>query len=356
MIKIIRIYGLMSLFALLNHTFSGSLYAQSCEEKLQMAEGLFAQGLVERLPGLLFPCMEEGFTKEQKIRAYKLMILAYYFDDAMDEAHKTMHHFIRTFPNYIPDSTDSPRFVSLFESFENKRFISVGFQAGTHYPFPTFMNPSSGYSHDMLPEDSYPYESFSYRTGISVHLFLSRHMDLSLDVMYGSTLIRNERTIDLGNETADLSYKENYTAVDFPLYFSYHFSQKRVQPYLVFGSHISYRIKSTASIDLYSSEGTSFQETDIDVTHDRYTVASAALLGGGVKIMQKKSCFFIELRYIQGISNFFSVPESISTEELTGSFNNNMLWNYLYDNDRFKLGQASVMIGYRLYFNKIRPR
>ena len=85
-------YALKPLYFILLFVI-GSQYAFSqtdCSVKLDSAQNLFENGIIEEIPQVLNPCIEEGFTREQKISAYKLIILTYLFDDNQQGAESTM--------------------------------------------------------------------------------------------------------------------------------------------------------------------------------------------------------------------------------------------------------------------------
>ena len=86
---------------ILSIALSNSIWAQkSCLNTLREAKELYEEGLIDEIPELLSGCMESGFTRAQRIEAYKLIILAYLFDDDQFAAEKTMDEFLKKFPEY----------------------------------------------------------------------------------------------------------------------------------------------------------------------------------------------------------------------------------------------------------------
>ena len=59
---------------------------QDCAVKLKDAQNQFEVGQVQDVPDLLLECLKSGFTREEKIQAYKVLINAYIFDDNMAQA------------------------------------------------------------------------------------------------------------------------------------------------------------------------------------------------------------------------------------------------------------------------------
>lgn len=322
---------------------------QECSEKLILAEEMYRQGLVERLPGLLFPCMDEGFTMEEQIRAYKLMINAYYFDDAMDEAVQTMRSFVELFPDYEPDSTDTPEFITLFQTFNNKIFLSFGLHTGSCYHFPTRTLPSSSYLNGMIESDKYKFVPFSYQAGVNIELFFRDNFSVALDVEYSSLAYRDLIDMDPGGYTVHIDYQERQTMVEFPVSVRYNFSSKPLQPYLSIGSHHSYMLHAISGIHYTSSLGTDESEDGIDVRDQHYALGWAVRAGGGLRYFFKKGYIFVDLYYLQGLSYMLKDNIGLTTDIP----DNDLLWNYLYSGRNFSMSKAGISIGYSLYFNRI---
>ena len=70
-------YYLKIIFLLISAFFITSVFGQEdCLRSFQNARRLFDQGMIGEIPEMLAPCIESGFTRTQKIEAYKLIILA----------------------------------------------------------------------------------------------------------------------------------------------------------------------------------------------------------------------------------------------------------------------------------------
>ena len=88
-----------SVFTLINV----NLKAQDCTETLTQARNLFNEGVIESIPQMLEACIENGFNKEEKVQAYKLLIQAYLFEDNIVEAENTLLKLKKTNPVYEID-------------------------------------------------------------------------------------------------------------------------------------------------------------------------------------------------------------------------------------------------------------
>jgi hypothetical protein len=71
--------------------FPWGLVAQtSCSEQLRVAQRRYDEGLLDDIPKLISSCLENGFSKEEKMNAYKLLIQTYLYSDATAMADETM--------------------------------------------------------------------------------------------------------------------------------------------------------------------------------------------------------------------------------------------------------------------------
>ena len=62
---------------LLAGTFSMA-QQEDCAFKLREAQQLYNEGRIETVPGMLQPCIQRGFTQEERLQAFKLIILGIY--------------------------------------------------------------------------------------------------------------------------------------------------------------------------------------------------------------------------------------------------------------------------------------
>ena len=54
---------------------------ENCAFRLREAQQLYEAGRIEDIPGMLQPCIERGFTQEERLTAFKLIILCQIYND-----------------------------------------------------------------------------------------------------------------------------------------------------------------------------------------------------------------------------------------------------------------------------------
>ncbi|MCK5170420.1 MAG: hypothetical protein KAQ75_11125, partial [Bacteroidales bacterium] len=100
--------------------FSSIALAQQtdCAFKLEEAENLYETGILDSIPAMLRSCVIEGFDDDELIRAYKLLILTYLFEDYQEMAEFTMLKFLKKFPEYELKAIDQVEFKYLYNSYQ----------------------------------------------------------------------------------------------------------------------------------------------------------------------------------------------------------------------------------------------
>ena len=73
---------------------------EDCAIKLREAQQLYDAGKIETVPDMLQSCIDKGFTQEERLTAFKLIILCQIYNDDPDEAHKEMLSFLKRYPEY----------------------------------------------------------------------------------------------------------------------------------------------------------------------------------------------------------------------------------------------------------------
>lgn len=118
---------------LLGFFLVGQLAAQSsnCTQNLNQAEDRYTAGLLQGIPGLLDACLRRGeFSKEETIRAHKLLTLVYIFNDDEQRAEESMINLLKADPEHAYDPVlDPAEFIFLYNKFRTKPIFRVGLRA-----------------------------------------------------------------------------------------------------------------------------------------------------------------------------------------------------------------------------------
>lgn len=116
----------------------GDIYAQNnCSEQLRQAERRYDEGLLDDIPQMIKPCLNSGFTKEEKVNAYKLLIQTHLFSDDKKTADEVMYAFLKDFPEYAIATTDPKEFVNLYRTYRTDPILKIEASVGTNISLPT---------------------------------------------------------------------------------------------------------------------------------------------------------------------------------------------------------------------------
>src|SRR6266699_3655126 len=98
------------LFIFLLSVLVSRLKAQDsgCEQTLNRASAEFEAGRFFDLPSILKGCLEKGFSKEQKIRAYLLLTQAYLVLDNPAAAENSYLQLLKADPEFVANPSRDP--------------------------------------------------------------------------------------------------------------------------------------------------------------------------------------------------------------------------------------------------------
>ncbi|MCI0751280.1 MAG: hypothetical protein L0Y35_05545, partial [Flammeovirgaceae bacterium] len=111
-----------------------------CAQKLRLARATYEQGRLHEIESQLRPCLETGFTKDEKqlkVEGYKLLCLSYIYLEEPAKADEAMLSILKTDPDFqINPAVDPAEFAGLYRTFRSKSIFSVGLMAGPNVTFP----------------------------------------------------------------------------------------------------------------------------------------------------------------------------------------------------------------------------
>jgi hypothetical protein len=321
-----------------------------CSTKIQDAQKLYEQGLIEEIPQMLAPCMQDGFTRTQVIEAYKLIILSYLFDDNQFEAEKTMVEFLKKFPEYEIMPNDPVEFVYLFESYRTTSIFSFGFTAGFNMTDPRIIEPYNVLDQSNVSMKNTMKPGFQF--GVGVGRYISRKMFLNLELKFSENRygFKDEVITPLPglNGISSVTYSEKLYKIMVPLSVSYEFSAKKRLHYFVRGGF------SVASITGVTGTATRQFTEEIapvpgetsNIAEYRKNIMYAGIAGAGIRYKVPHGVLTAELRASIGLNNIVK-PET--------RFDNmqQIMKSYLVDDD-FSINTFSFSIGY--YFSFYKPK
>jgi hypothetical protein len=268
---------------------------ENCALNLKKAQELYSSGEIEKIPELIESCLENGFTKEERVLAYKVLINAYVFDDNLEKAEAVMLSFLKKYPEYEVISTDPSEFVNLMQQFDNKPRFSIGVIAGGTYSVIRVIEPvnTSPIKNNF---GSYNTSGVSYHAGFIFLKSLNTKINLIVEADFKTTVF--DHYLDPNSFTTN-SYYESQQMINFPISASYTFGNGKYAPYARIGFNTGILISSGA--DLITLPGN--ESPRIPNLENRETLCFYGLIGGGVKYKVPKAYIFFDVRYNLGLNN-----------------------------------------------------
>lgn len=329
----------------------GILQAQTdCGTKIQEAQKLYDQGMIEEIPQMLAPCMENGFTRVQKIEAYKLIILSYLFDDNQFEAEKTMVEFLKKFPEYEIMPNDPVEFVYLFESYRTTSVFSFGLTAGFNLTDPRIIEPFSVF--DMNSATLSNNMRAGFQVGVGMGRYLSKKMLLNVEFLFSENQysFTDELRVPLagGNDGINsVVYKEKLYKLELPLTLSYEINARKVHYFVRTGVSLATLTGVTgAATRKYSEEAQPITGEMTDMSDYRTKMLYSAIVGTGIRYKVPRGVLTLDLRANLGLNNLVKPEERYRNQQ--------MITRSYYLDDDFSLTSFSLSAGY--YFSFYKPK
>ncbi len=321
-----------------------------CLKSFQRARKLYDQGMINEIPEILAPCIESGFTRAQKIEAYKLIILAYLFDDAQYEAEKTMLEFLKKYPEYEIMPNDPVEFVYLFESYKTKAIISMGLTFGPNLSNARIIEPYV--AGDITKTSSANSTGAGFQIGFNFNRYLSNQIFVDMGVSYMKS--QYSFTDDIkhsykGDEQQfSNTFNENISRLNIPLTVAFEIYKPRYVDWYLSGGLSYASISKVTGIPGKTTGEDMTAETgaDITITDFREKILYSGILGTGIKYKVPRGFLICDIRYYIGLNNIIN-PEN--------RYRIDNLWSvYYYVDDDYSLNSFTVSVGY--YFSFYQPK
>jgi hypothetical protein len=328
-----------------------SLFSQAdCSSKLQEARKYYDQGMIDEIPSMLAPCMETGFSRAQKIEAYKLIILSYLFNDDQFEAERTMVEFLKKFPEYEIMPNDPVEFVYLFESYRTTSVFSFGLSVGFNLTNPRIIEPYTMFDFNKVTLKNTMKPGF--QVGVGIGHYLSKRLLLNLEFYFTENQysFTDELKMPLtgGNDAINsVNYIEKIYNAAFPLTLSYEFNIKKVHYFFRTGVSVAKLTKATGTPSRkYAEELPPITGENSDITDYRNNILYSGVIGGGILYKIPRGVISLDFRANIGLNNIVKSNMRYDNYELSSKF-------YYLDDD-FSLNTFSLTAGY--YFSFYKPK
>lgn len=243
LIKIILFsFSLLILFPFISNGQS------SCVQNLREARNFYDAGKLNDLPKLLLKCIDNGFSKEEKVEALRLVTLSYLFNEDQEKAEASYLRLLKIEPEYqVNEDSDPTELIILSERFDTEPKFFFGLKLGAAY---NLFDGTPNIIHILSNPGTY-----EPPIGISAGLFfqypINQDFSVNLETHYNfrNTELNRDIRNPESNSTTPHIISETHQWVEVPLLVNYKLPM--VQNFLLEatgGPSFHYLLSSTLSV------------------------------------------------------------------------------------------------------------
>jgi hypothetical protein len=305
----------LSFFILIFLAKSITGFAQSpCAISLKNAEDKFDQGRLYEVDDILKACLRNGFTDDEKERAYRLLTLTYLFLNYQEKADSTFMKILQLNPIYeTNEDLDPMEMINLGDKFTTKPLYYFTVKAGANFSFVNVLKDysiSKSFNKDD-DDKNYKYSSNSgFAMSVGGEKLIWKNFHLAGEIYYNSKRFHLTDTHwDFYTTNIEIIHEE----IELPIMLKYNLFSGKVNPFCYVGLSPKYIVKSKANFSgIYRGKDELNQEdeytrvtdrTDIITTNMKNRFNYAALFGGGINYKIGLNYISVEARFSLGMLN-----------------------------------------------------
>jgi hypothetical protein len=319
-----------------NNHFSDSI---TCTQKLNKAKKVYESGNITQVESYLTKCIDEGFTKEEKMQALRLLILSYLFQDDHDKAEKNLLLLLKEDPEYVLNpAVDPAEFYELYNSYRTVPVINIGLMGGLNW---TSVKEMQSYSVGSLSTNKADYKSrIGFQGGIVADILLHKKFQINTGALWS---MKNFTYTDqfLYNNATTLTSKESQMWLDVPLALKYNIGNNKLKVFVLGGGTFGLLLNDNSNLSRLNTDGTNAaKEGSLSFKQIRNPYTVSALLGVGVRYKVGYGYIFFDARYTIGLMNEANAKNRYFTK------NGDNLYYYGYVSSDFKVNNLAFSVGY----------
>jgi hypothetical protein len=340
--------------------FSTSLVrAQSvCATSLSDAQDNYDSGHLYGIPAILKPCLDNGFSDNEKVQAYWLLVRTYLIIDDPISAEDSYLKLLRVDPEFEVDEVNDPiEIVHLSEKFKTTPIFTWTILTGGINT--TSVRVINTYSTGSNNSSDISYKgSIGFQVASSLELNINDNWSLNGGIQYATRNYLYKNTL-FGEDLQAL--KETQRWIEVPLFVKYSRKYNKFHPYIYGGYSFQYLLSAQLGDDPNgngqlvnnessgSGENSSIAELSvtgpsISVYDSRTHFTQSAIAGLGVRYRMGYRYLVLDARYTLGMTNLLNQKNQFTR---TGdNYENDLLFRYGYVASDFAINSMSFSIGY----------
>jgi opacity protein-like surface antigen len=316
----------------------------NCEQQLNLATEEYNAGRFYGIPAMLKDCIDGGFSKEQRLRAFLLLTQVYLLMDDPIGAEESYLKVLRANPEFETNPDQDPiELVYLSKKFTAAPIFSIYGKVGGNATLVRVI-------HEVLPSDGDRNlkTSYSLKPGWLVSAGADWHynerISLNLEVNYSFTSYAKNQSNRF--EQDNLEFIDRQSWLSFPLAIRYSDNIGKFRPYGMAGFSVNLLLNDRGDISIENRDakadetGTSSEPAKsptINFIDQRNRMNYSVFLGAGVRYKWKLDFLFAEVRYGFGLTNVVNGANIFSSQAMQ---------QYGHVDDYFRLDNMSLSVGF----------
>ena len=315
----------------------------SCTQTLRLAQSVYDQGRLQELREIVQACLLNGFTKQEKVEAYKLLTLAYIYQEEPELADESMLNLLHTDPYFeINETADPAEFVALYRTFRTYPIYRAGIKLGVNLSFPNIKErviAVEGASISYSSKIEFQFGA-AFEVPLTSRIILAPELNFQLKSFYYD--LDKPLSGDLENSTEG---PEKQTWISLPVLVQYDLiPESKFNPFVGVGVSVDYLAGSSISLNRVAVNAAASPQRTFAI--DRNELNFSVLLSAGGKYKIGGGMLIAEIRYAHGLMEISDRDHAFS--------NSTLLFDYSYADSVFKINTLSATIGY--VFNVFNPK
>ncbi len=327
-------------FVLLISCTCYSVYSQSsCAQTLRLAQSIYEQGRLHELESTLDDCLRGNkFSEQEKVSAYKLLVLTYIYLEEPEKADEFMLKILQTDHDFkVNESADPAEFVALYKTFRTTPIYRAGGKLGAIASQPHVISSESAV--DGVSEYKY---RFGFQGSIAAEVPINKKVVLSGELAFQLRSFKNTITVTPDDTTSSFitTGLETDVWLALPVQLQYEFYQRKNTYYVAGGASFDYLLSSTLKVNRLRGEFSIVDEKNFDMLDQRNKLNYSMLVSAGAKRKIGPGLLVAEVRYQIGLRKGLTKQDIFENEEL--------VYEYHYADALFSPRSLAVSVGYLL--------
>ncbi len=301
---------LLPLVALLFISFAGLAQSEPTPaQKIRLARATYEQGRLHEIPSQLDDRAIPGWSKSEKVEAYKILCLSYIYLEEPEKADEAMLNILRADPYFeINEAIDPAEFVALYRTFRTRPIYRIGAKLGVNASRPNVTESATAVE---LSEGSEYKFLIGFQFGATADLPITKALTLHGDLLFQQKRFQLDLIVDRGTVNGEkllnkFTGDERQTWLSLPVTIEYRLMEKKYNPYAAAGFAVDYLLGSSITSERSRENQTSIEEKSYDFKPDRKSINFSVVAAAGVKVRMAGGFFVAEARFIYGLTNVSS--------------------------------------------------